>query len=179
MAAQVLFTAAVVGTVALNAADIILNRLHKKKAKKALIEREKEKGRVADENSSEEEETSSEEEETTHVITSQDRDRYGNRLRQSSPANNRSDTSVQGPQYSRNRSPLPGSTNMVGLLSICFSQICWHKRVTDVARLDLAQPQLRPLAYSSFVYQTCHPIRSIQTQKQCPFVSTPKSQKNY
>jgi hypothetical protein len=114
MAAQALFAATVVGTVALNAADILLNRLHKKKAKKA---------RVEDENSSEEEETSSEEEEDIRVIARRNSDRYGNRPRQSSVASSRLDTSVQDPPYSRNRSPLLGSTNPVGLLSTCFSQI--------------------------------------------------------
>ena len=121
MAAQALFTATVVGTVALNAADVLLNRLHKKKAKKALIE--KEKAREENENHSEEEETSSEEGENIHVIARRNSDRYGNRPRQSSVASSRLDTSVQDPRYSRNRSPLLGSTNLVGLLSTCFSQI--------------------------------------------------------
>jgi hypothetical protein len=121
MAAQALFAATVVGTVALNTADVLLNRLHKKKAKKALIE--KEKAREEDDDPSEEEETSSEEEENIHVIARRNSDRYGNRLRQSSVASSRLDTSVQDPPYSRNRSPLLGSTNLVGLLSTCFSQI--------------------------------------------------------
>jgi hypothetical protein len=121
MAAQALFAATVVGTVALNTADVLLNRLHKKKAKKALIE--KEKAREEDENPSEEEETSSEEEENIHVIARRNSDRYGNRPRQSSVAGGRLDTSVQDPPNSRNRSPLPRSTNLVGPLSTCFSQI--------------------------------------------------------
>jgi hypothetical protein len=120
MAAQALFAATVVGTVALNAADVLLNRLHKKKAKKALIE--KEKAREGDENPSEEEETSSEEE---NILANARRngDRYGNRTRQSRVASSILDTSVQDPPYSRNRSPLLGSTNLVSLLSTCFFQL--------------------------------------------------------
>jgi hypothetical protein len=118
MAAQALYAAAVVGTVALNTAEIFLNRLHKKKAKKALVE--KEKARKEDENPSEEE-VSSEEEENIYVVAKWNSDRYGNRPRQSSVASSRLDTSVQGPLCSRSRSPLLGSTNLVGLLSTCFS----------------------------------------------------------
>lgn len=122
MAAQALFAATVVGTVALNAADVLLNRLHKKKAKKALME--KERAREKDENPSEEEETSSEEEENIHVIARRNSDRYGRRPRQRSVASSCLDTSVQDPPYSRNRSPFLGSTNQVGLLlSTCLSQI--------------------------------------------------------
>jgi len=119
MAAQALFAVAVVGTVALNTAEVLLNRLHKKKAKKAL--REKEKAREEDENPSEEEEVSSEEEENIHVATRWNSDRYGRRPRQSSTASGRLDTSVQDPLYPRNRSPLLGSTNLVGPLSTRFS----------------------------------------------------------
>lgn len=121
MAAQALFAATVVGTVALNTADVLLNRLHKKKAKKALME--KEKAREEDDDPSEEEETSSEEEENIHVIARRNSDCYGNRPRQSSVAGSRLDMSVQDPPYPRNRSPLPGSTNLVGLPSTCFFQI--------------------------------------------------------